>query len=313
MRKWPVLSVVILAAAAALAACGSGGSNGSTGSSGSNNSPAGKKLQVVAAENFWGSIATQLGGSKVSVQSVIVNPNTDPHDYQPTASDARAMAGAQLAIVNGIDYDTWASRLLAANPVSGRTTLAVGDLLGLEEGDNPHQWYSPGSVRKVIAAIVADYQRLDPADKAYFAEQKRHFETVALAQYNQLRAEIRRRFGGVPVGYSESIFRPLGASVGLKLVTPYSFANAVSEGTEISAKDKQTVDRQAQNGLIKVWVYNSQNATPDIQRINAICRSHHIPIATVTETLSPATDNYEQWQAGQLKQLIAALHQATRR
>ena len=270
-------------------------------------------FQVVAAENFWGSIAQQLAGSKVAVTSIIVNPDTDPHDYQPTASDARTMAGAKLAIVNGIGYDTWASKLLAANPVSGRTELEVGSLLGLKEGDNPHQWYNPASVRKVINAITAAYIKIDPADKAYFTAQKTHFETVSLKTYNQLRTQIRKRFAGVPVGYSESIFQPLGANLHLKLLTPYSFAKAVAEGTEISAKDRQMVDNQAKHRLIKVWVYNSQNATPDIARINAICKQQHIPIATVTETLSPATLNFEQWQVAQLRGLIRALHQATGR
>ena len=114
--------------------------------------------------------------------------------------------------------------------------LNVGDLLGLKEGDNPHQWYSPSSVQRVIAAIVSDYDKLDPADASYFAAQRRHFETVSLATYNQLRAEIRRRFAGVPVGYSESIFQPLGASLGLRLLTPYSFVKAIAEGTEITVR-----------------------------------------------------------------------------
>ena len=270
-------------------------------------------FQVVAAENFWGSIAQQLAGSKVAVSSIIVNPSTDPHEYEPTANDARALATAKLVIVNGIGYDDWASKLLAANPVSGRSVLDVGDLLGLKDGDNPHQWYDPASVQKVINAIVADYDRLDPGDKLYFAAQKRHFETVSLKPYNQLRAEIRRRFAGVAVGYSESIFQPLGEDLHLKLLTPYGFAKAVAEGTDISAKDKETVDAQAKNRLIKVWVYNSQNATPDIQRINAICKQQHIPIATVTETLSPANLSFEQWQVAQLRALLKALHQATGR
>ncbi len=270
-------------------------------------------FQVVAAENFWGSIAQQLAGSRVAVRSIIVNPDTDPHDYQPTASDARTMAGAKLAIVNGIGYDKWASKLIAANPVSGRTELEVGNLLGMKEGDNPHQWYNPASVQKVINAITAAYIKIDPADKAYFAAQRKHFKTVSLKTYNQLRAQIRKRFAGVAVGYSESIFQPLGSDLHLKRATPYSFAKAISEGTEISAKDKQTVDNQAKHRLIKVWVYNSQNATPDIARINAICKQQHIPIATVTETLSPAKLNFEQWQVVQLRGLIKALHQATGR
>jgi len=306
MRMRTILIIGSALASSVLLVTGCGGSSGSSAADGG-------KLRVVAAENFWGSVASQLGGSKVALQSIIVNPNTDPHSYEPTASDARTLAGAQVAIVNGIGYDIWASKLIAANPVSARTTLDVGTLLGLKEGDNPHQWYSPSSVQKVIAAIDADYGKLDPGGKAYFAARRQHFETVSLATYNRLRAEIRRRFSGVPVGYSESIFQPLGQSLGLKLLTPYSFAKAVAEGTEISAQDKETVDAQAQQRQIKVWIYNSQNATPDIQRINAICHARGIPIATVTETLSPASDSFEQWQVAELRALIAALHRATGR
>ena len=140
-------------------------------------------LQVVAAEDFWGSIASQLGGDRVTVDSIIVNPNTDPHDYEATAGDARTVAGGRLVIVNGIGYDNWASQLLAANPVSGRAALDVGNSPGLSEGDNPHQWYNPSSDPEVIDAIVADYDQLDPAGRAYYAAQTCRFETVSLARY----------------------------------------------------------------------------------------------------------------------------------
>ena len=285
-----------------LAACGSG-----AGASGSG------RLSVVAAENFWGSLATQLAGDKATVTSIIVNPDTDPHSYDPSAADARTLAEAQMAIVNGIGYDNWASRLLAANPVPGRATLNVGGLLGLQEGDNPHQWYSPANVAKVIGAITAGYQRLDPADRTYFAAREQQLLTSGLAMYHALLAQIRARYAGVPVGYSESIFQPLGTALGLKLLTPYSFAKAIAEGTDISAADKQTVDTQAQDHQIKVWVFNSQNVTPDVQRVNALATQAGIPIATVTETLSPATDSFQQWQVGELQELARALHQATSR
>jgi zinc/manganese transport system substrate-binding protein len=203
------------------------------------------------------------------------------------------------------------AQALAASPVGGRVVLTVGELLGLREGDNPHQWYSPSSVYAVIGQIVADYRRLDPTDSAYFARRKQTFETQLLARYDQLRQEIRSRFAGVPIGYSESIFRPLGEDLGLRLLTPYSFAKAIAEGTEVSAQDKQAVDSQAQNRQIKVWVYNSQNVTPDVQRVTSLVKAQRIPIATVTETLSPAADSFQQWQVAELEGLVAALHGAT--
>jgi zinc/manganese transport system substrate-binding protein len=297
---------LLVCCAVLLAGCGGGSAGPADGSSSG-------KLQVVAAENFWGSVASQLGGSKVVVQSIIVNPNTDPHSYEPTASDGVALAKSQMAIVNGIGYDRWASKLIAANPSSSRMVLNVGDLLGLVEGDNPHQWYSPSSVQRVIDQIVADYKQLDPKDSAYFDQQRTRFETQGLGEYDRLIAAIRARYAGVPVGYSESIFQPLGQALGLKLLTPYSFAKAIAEGTDVSAADKQTVDAQAQKRLIKVWVYNSQNATPDVQRVNQLARAAHIPITTITETLSPASATFEQWQVAELQNLQRALHQATGR
>jgi len=249
----------------------------------------------------------------VAVSSFIVNPNTDPHSYEPTAADGVALARSQMAIVNGIGYDGWATKLLAANPSSARVVLDAGSVLGLKQGDNPHQWYSPSSVQSVIGRLVADYTRLDPADAAYFDQRRVSFQTQDMAEYNRLRSEIRTRYGGVPVGYSESIFQPLGQDLGLKLLTPYSFAKAIAEGADVSAADKQTVDRQAEGRAIKVWVYNSQNATPDVQRVNQLARAAHIPITTITETLAPASATFEQWQDAEMSSLLGALHQATGR
>ena len=308
-----MLSWLLPAGSGLLLAGGGALLEGCAGSAASGGASATGKLQVVAAENFWGSIASQLGGRKVAVTSIIVNPNTDPHSYEATASDGAAIARSQMAIVNGISYDGWASKLIAANPASGRVVLDAGKLLGLKEGDNPHQWYSPSSVQRVIAQIVLDYERLDPKDASYFEQRRALFETRELAEYNRLRSAIRARYGGVPVGYSESIFQPLGEDLGLRLLTPYSFAKAIAEGVDVSAADKQTVDRQAEERAIKVWVYNSQNATPDVQRVNQLARAAHIPVTTVTETLAPASDTFQQWQTAQLASLRAALHQATGR
>ena len=158
------------------------------------------------------------------------------------------MAGAKVAIVNGIGYDNWASQLLAADGSGGRTVVVdVGDVLGLKDGDNPHQWYSPASVRKVVDAIIAAYtaarpgrRRLLRGAEAALRDDRRSPATTRCAR------EIRRRFAGVPVGYSESIFEPLGASLGLRLLTPPGFAKAIAEGGEVErAATSETVERQA--------------------------------------------------------------------
>ncbi len=269
-----------------------------------------QRFLVVAAENFWGSLATQLAGNRATVKSIIVNPATDPHSYQPSTADARLLAESNMAIVNGLGYDEWAGQLLRASPSGGRVVLDVGRRLGLAEGSNPHRWYYPAEVRRVIGAIVGSYDHLDPADASYFNARRESLLNAGFRAYDHLLTEIRRRYAGLPVGYSESIFQGLGEFLGLRLLTPPSFATAVAEGTDVTARDKETVDAQASNREIKVWIFNSQNVTPDVQRVNQIVRSRRIPIVAVTETLEPASASFQSWQTAQLESLLRALELA---
>jgi zinc/manganese transport system substrate-binding protein len=297
-----LLGGVLVVVATALPAC-------STGSSATNSSAT--KLAVVAAEDFWGSIAGQLGGNRVSVTSLITNPDADPHSYEPTPGNGRDIASARYVVVNGIGYDPWTDKLLSANPAAGRTVLKVGDLVGLKAGDNPHQWYSPDAVERVINRITSDYRKLRPSDAAYFGQQQSRFENSGLAGYKSVISDIRAKYSGTPVGASESIFSPMAGPLGLQLLTPGSFLTAISEGNDPTAADKTTVDRQIASKAIKVLVFNSQNSTPDVQRLVDAARAKGIALTTVTETLIPKGATFQAWQTAQLQALEAALATAT--
>jgi len=294
---------VLLALTLAAAACGSGSSATTPSANG--------KIPVVAAENSWGSIASELGGNKVALTSIITNPETDPHDYQPTAANAGTIAASKMVIVNGIGYDPWASKILSTNSSTGPTVLNVGDVLRVPDGGNPHRWYSPNDVMTIADAITTDYKRVDPNDAAYFDSQNQAYVTNGLAQYNQMISQIKAKYSGVPVGASESIFSLLAPALGLNLVTPDSFLKAVSEGTEPTAADKETIDSQITNRQIKVYVYNSQNADPDVQAQVKEAKAAGIPVTTITETLTPANLSFQAWQVRQLQGLANALGKAT--
>jgi zinc/manganese transport system substrate-binding protein len=270
----------------------------------------GAKLVVVAAENFWGSIAAQLGGDRVRVTSIVSNPNADPHDYEPTAADARSVATAQLVILNGIGYDPWIQKLLDASPSSARAVMNIGDVVGVPVGGNPHQWYSPPSVNVTIGVITNQYSKLSPADASYFLARRNAFLTWDLKEWEDLIHTIQGTYAGTPVGASESIFAELAPALMLNLITPPSFLKAISEGTEPNAADKATIDRQIQSHEIAIYVYNSQNATPDVQRQIAECHQAGIPVTDITETLVPAGATFQQWQAAEFTGIAAALAKA---
>src|SRR2546429_3253272 len=163
-------------------------------------------LQVIAGENFWGSIATQLGGSHVAVTSIVTNPSTDPHEYESSATDARAFATADYVILNGAGYDDWGRKLLSANPSQSRKVLTVAELLNKKAGDNPHFWYNPDWVERVADTITSDYRALDPANADYFTQHRQAF-AAALQPYPDPVSPIRSSGNGLPVGPTATTFR----------------------------------------------------------------------------------------------------------
>lgn len=273
----------------------------------------GKVIRVAASINAWGSILAQLGGTHVDATSIITSPSTDPHDYEPTPADSRTIAESRVFVENGVGYDSWAAKSVAANPQPSRAVIDVGTVVGVAEGGNPHRWYSPGDVEKVADAITAALKKADPADSGYFDRQRADFDRTGLAEYHRLIAEIKSRYAGTPIGASESILAPLAGALGLELVTPPSFLKAISEGTDPSAADKATIDAQLTGKKIKVYVFNSQNSTPDVAAQVATAKKAGIAVTTVTETLTPAGARFQDWQSAQLRALESALRQATGR
>jgi zinc/manganese transport system substrate-binding protein len=279
-------------------------------STGRQSATSGGKVAVVAAESFWGSIAQQLGGDHVTVTEIIDNPDTDPHDYEPTPADARAVARSGYVIVNGLGYDSWASDLVSADAADQRTVLDIGNFLGLHTGDNPHRWYFPDDVTRVIDRITADLASIDPANASYYLQKHDEFTGIALRPYRDLIGRIRSTYAGTPVGASESIVEGMLRAAGLELKTPSSFLDSISEGNDPDAPDKVTVDSQIKRRQISVFIYNNQNATPDVQRLVKEAHDNNIPVATVTETPVPAGVTFQDWQTAQWQHLADALTEA---
>lgn len=261
---------------------------------------------MVAGENFWGSIASQLGGTRVSVTSIINDPNVDPHQFESSTAAARAFAHANYVILNGAGYDSWGQKLLDANPVNGRKVLNVADLLGKKQGDNPHFWYNPDYVQEVIDQITKDYQSLDPGDAQYFGEQQTTFESD-LSQYHELMNSIKQTFAGVKVGSTESIFVYMANSLGLDLISPPAFMQAVSEGNDPPAASVAQFIQQINAKQISMLVYNTQTITTITTNMEHEASAEGIPIAGISETIDPATASFQDWQVAELKAIQTAL------
>lgn len=291
MRK---LGIGLLCLAVVAGACGGSGA-----------APTGV-VNVVAGENFWGSVALQLGGSRVNVQSVVTDPNADPHLYESSANDARAFADASLVVLNGAGYDAWGQKLLDANPSVHRQVLDVAQMLGLKVGDNPHFWYNPDYVVRVADRITAEYKSVDSANATYFDQRRADFAKALVPYTDEIRS-IKHKYTGTPIGATESIFVYMASALGLNLTTPSGFMNAVAEGNDPPASDVVTFQNQITANQIKVLVYNVQTTTAVTTNVKALAAANRIPGVGVSETLLPENLTFQDWQLNQLKNLEAAL------
>lgn len=271
---------------------------------------AGGALQVVAGENFWGSIVGQLGGTRVSVRSIVTDPNADPHEYESSASDARSFAAARYVVLNGAGYDSWAQKLLDANPVSGRKVLTVATLLNKRAGDNPHFWYNPDFVERMANQVTADLTALDPVGASYYAQRRAAFE-AALKPYHDRIAAIRASFAGRPVGSTESIFVYMASALRLNLISPPAFMQAISEGNDPPVSAVAQFQMQITQRRISVLVYNTQTATSVTTNLLQLAAQAHVPVVGITETIQPPNQTFEEWQTSQLARLQLALQQAS--
>ncbi|HEY5385955.1 MAG TPA: zinc ABC transporter substrate-binding protein [Acidimicrobiales bacterium] len=263
-------------------------------------------VHVVAAENFWGNITSQLGGRDVKVTSLITNPNADPHLFETDAADAATLAQAQVVIENGAGYDTWMSSLLSADGGSPRIVNAANVLHITGSDPNPHLWYDIPRVPTVAAAIAAALEMAAPRDATTFKANLSTFD-ASLAPLDATLATIKAKFHNVPVAYTERVPGYALAVADLDVVTPSGFARAVEDGTDPSSADTLAMQRLLDDRDINVLLYNVQTVTPVTTQIRALARQHHIPVVGVSETMPAGVATYQQWQRSQLTALLHAL------
>jgi len=265
-----------------------------------------KTLQIVAGENFWGNLVSQIGGSHVQVLSIVSDPNADPHEYESNTNDARAFDNADYVILNGAGYDSWGDKLLSASTKPNRRVLNVADLLGKKEGDNPHFWYNPAYVNQVTAKMEQDLIALDPANAAYYTDNYRSLQS-SLSEYQNRISSIKQKFGGTKVAATEDIFAYIAAPAGLDLVSPPAFMAAVAEGNDPPASSVVEFENQLKGRDIKVLVYNKQTVTPLTENMKKLAADQGIPVIGITETIQPPDMSFQDWMNSEIIALENAL------
>jgi zinc/manganese transport system substrate-binding protein len=261
-------------------------------------------VKVVAAENFYGDLASQVGGPNVVVTSILSNPDDDPHLFEASPETARALSDAQVVIVNGVDYDPWMEKLIGAHKAPGRREIIVGALVGRKVGDNPHLWYDPANMKAAAKALVADLIAVDPAHKADYEQGQAKF-LDSLKPLDDKIAAMRKSYAGEPVTASEPVFGYQAGLIGLK-VHNEKYALAVMNNAEPTPSEVAAFENDLKGKKVKAMLYNAQASEPAVGKLVQLAKDNGIPVVGVSET-EPPNSTYQDWMMGQLNALDKAL------
>ncbi len=261
-------------------------------------------MPIVAAENFYGDIAQQIGGAEVKVTSILSNPDQDPHLFEASPSVARGISAARFVICNGIDYDPWMEKLLGAARSPDRKTIVVADLLGKKSGDNPHVWYDPAAMLALAQALADTLAGADPAHGAGYRQRLAAFQSSVQPIQAKI-AALRTRLAGTPATATEPVFGYMFAALGMD-VRNQPFQLSVMNDTEPSASEIAAFEDDLRTRKVKLLVHNSQASNPVAARMEKLARASHVPVVGAAET-EPAGKSYQAWMLGELDAIDRAL------
>lgn len=295
MRRIARITIVALASVgmlASVAACGSGQST----------SEKNGTIEVAASVNQWGTVAKALGGDNVNVTSIINSTNVDAHDYEPTTSDIAKLQKAQVIIVNGAGYDAWAVK---AAQTANATIVNAAEIGGVNDGENPHVWFS-ADVRKAVAqAITEAYEQADAAKKNDFDKMNDRW-TAEENNVESKIAEVKQKTDGLAYAATESVASYLAEDMGLADATPSGYARATANESEPTPTDIKQFTDALKAGEIKLLVVNTQEESELTGKITDAAKSVEVPMVELTEQMPEQYDSLTAWMEG----LVDAFSQA---
>jgi zinc/manganese transport system substrate-binding protein len=268
-------------------------------------------IRVVAAENEYADVASQIGGQYVSVQAIMSDPNTDPHTFESSPQVAQEVSAAQLTIQNGVGYDDFMTDILKASANPNVQVINVQQLLGLPDATpNPHLWYDPGTMPAVAQQIAQDLSTINPDQQAYFMANAAAF-TASLAPWTQAIDNLRASYPNAPVATTEPVADYMLQAAGINNMTPYSLQTAIMNGTDPAPQDLSVQNNLFTEHQIKALVYNQQVTDDVTNGFLTLAQQNKIPVVGVYETMPTDGYNYQSWMLAEVQALTNAIANGT--
>jgi zinc/manganese transport system substrate-binding protein len=306
MRSARSRVVAVIGAVVALllvGGCSSGSGGGPGGGSPANGG--GRTLTVVASTNVWGSVVGAIAGPGVTVDSIISDPNADPHSYESTPADAAALSRADLIVANGGGYDEFVTKALDADPNAKSKAIEAFGLRSDQGDDNEHVWFDPAAVKGVVTQVTDRLVAIEPAQADALHQRAAAFTAKVDDEAAKL-AGIGRAKPGATVLSTEPIAHYLLRTAGVGDSTPEQFVEAVENENDPAPAMIAQVNDTLTARRVGALVFNPQTETPVTQQIRDTAQRAGVPVVQVTETL-PEGQDYLRWLDGNRTSLATAL------
>lgn len=264
-------------------------------------------IQAIGVENEYADVIAQIGGPAVHVTAVMSDPNTDPHAFEVSPKTAAAFAAADLVVENGLGYDSWADKMIAATPRAQRRVINVQHLLSLpDDTPNPHLWYDPRTMPVVARAIAARLAQLDPGQAAAFAEREKAFEDSLKPWFAAL-AAFKANHPHTAVAVTEPVGDDMLRAAGASILTPWALEAAIMNDTDPAPQDVTRQNDLLSKGQVAVFLYNQQVTDPLTQAFLERARKGGVPVVGVYETMPAPGYSYQSWMLAEVKALDRAV------
>ncbi len=268
-----------------------------------------KKVQAIGVENEYADVISQVGGKYVEVAAILTDPNTDPHSFEASPKLAREIADADLIVVNGVGYDSWAQKLMAANPKNERLVINVQTLRGLpDDTENPHLWYDPKTMPAVANAVAEALAKLRPEQAKVFRSNAGKF-IASLKPWTDAIAAFKSKHPDTPVATTEPVADYLLQAMGFKLMTPFHLEKAIMDGTDPAPQDVTTQNDLFSSHKVVMFAYNQQVTDALTKSFLDASKKAGVPVVGVYETMPTPGYNYQSWMLAEVNAIEQAVAQ----
>ena len=228
-----------------------------------------KQIKVVSTLESWASLAREIGGNDVEVQSIITNPDTDISAFKPSSKDLQKLYSAQVVVSNGAGYDSW----IAKHTSKSSEIVNAASTVGALNGDNPYLWFSKDARNEMASSICNAFSKVLPSKKKVFAKSHKKFKYASI----------------------NPVLFWLMSDMGISDSAPKAYAQQVAQGDEVDKANIDEFQKLIEERKFDVLISNSQRKGEDISILTGTAGRSYTSVMWVNELMPTYATDLRKW------------------